>query len=110
MEYKFKGTKGEWHMVEYAGFMNIQDAPHYGEKNLLDADNVGLEVARHNGVLAAAAPDLLEACIRLERAIRVIKSEYNLDFINEDTRTSLYSGLHVAEKAIHRALNLTSKP
>lgn len=63
MKYEFKGTQGKWHAVEYSGTIAIQDAPFYGEKDLLDADNVGYETMTANGYLAAAAPQLLQACV-----------------------------------------------
>lgn len=68
---EFKGTKGEWHAVNYAGFYTIQDEPFYGEKDLLNYDHdlirepVSIEEAEANAQLMASAPDLLNACIEM---------------------------------------------
>lgn len=60
-----KFTPGPWHVVEYAGFYDLQQDPFYSdEDNLLDeAKN---DNAEYNAKLAAAAPDLLEALISLK--------------------------------------------
>lgn len=58
---KFKGTPGPWHCVEYGGFMEIQAGEYYGDQKLLDLEHCN--EAKENGVLAASAPELLEACI-----------------------------------------------
>jgi len=58
---EFKGTKGKWHLVEYAGYFNIQSGMYYGDDNILDRDAVGSEIAEANAKLAVSAPDLLEA-------------------------------------------------
>lgn len=62
---EFKGTKGEWHAVNYGGYWNIQDSEYYGESNLLDAEKVGEDIAEQNAKLAVASPILLEALQQL---------------------------------------------
>lgn len=41
-------TKPKWFAVDYAGFFSIQDGKGYTDKDLLDADAVGYEAAKHN--------------------------------------------------------------
>lgn len=49
----------KWYAVEYAGYWVLQEDTHYGEPDLLNADDVGKEAAERNAKLAAAAPELL---------------------------------------------------
>lgn len=59
---EFKGTKGEWHCVEYAGRFELQSSPNYNQDpHYLDFEGVGEIEAIANAKLIAAAPDLLEA-------------------------------------------------
>jgi len=60
-----KHTPGPWYPVNYAGLMHIQDGPFYTDKNILDDEYVGEEEVEANGLLAAAAPDLLDIVIHL---------------------------------------------
>lgn len=71
---KFKGTKGKIHAVEYAGFINMQDGEFYGDKNILDYEHVGEEVAIANGKLFECAPEMLE---ELKQAVKVLKTVYS---------------------------------
>ena len=60
-------TPGPWYYVDYAGSFVIQDGPYYEDPNILCYDDeFGIgdsEKAEANAKLAAAAPDLLKACI-----------------------------------------------
>ena len=61
---KFKGTKGQWYCVEYAGNIFIQDSEFYEDSdkcNILDYDYVGKQIAEANAKLISFAPELLEA-------------------------------------------------
>lgn len=58
---KFKGTKKEWHAIEFAGTIILKDSEFYEGKNILDYDDVGKEVADANARLAISAPALLKA-------------------------------------------------
>jgi len=69
---EFKGTKGEWYCVEYAGNIFIQDSEFYEDSdkcNLLDFDYVGKEIAEANAKLISCAPELLNA---LQKAIDLL--------------------------------------
>jgi hypothetical protein len=61
----FKGTKGKWHAVEYAGTYIIQDGDMYEDNNILDSDIYTEEVVKANAQLIAAAPELLQSLSRL---------------------------------------------
>ncbi len=64
MNTTFKGTPGEHHAVEYAGYWHIQDEPFYDAGgSLLDAEYVGPEQAKANARLYAYAPELLKCLI-----------------------------------------------
>jgi len=54
-----KHTKGPWYPVQYANCWNIQSGEHYGDPNILNEDSD--PNAEANAIVAAAAPDLLEA-------------------------------------------------
>lgn len=58
---EFKGSKKNWHVVEFAGHYHFMDEPYYTAKDLMDEDDYK-DMAKHNAQLACAAPDLLKAC------------------------------------------------
>lgn len=60
---ELKHTPGPWYAVNYADFWDIQDDPHYGELDLLDAHTCNQ--AEANAKLMAAAPNLLNALSHL---------------------------------------------
>lgn len=101
VKYQFKGTPGPWHPIDYAGHINIQAAPFYGELDLLDADNVGHEIMTANGHLAAAAPELLEAL-----KVALWHEENGEAEAQKQGRPRLTERLEIYRAAIHKALNL----
>lgn len=56
---KFKGTKKPWHLLDYAGFIRIQDGEFYGDNDLFDVNDVGEQTAHANALLASKSPELL---------------------------------------------------
>lgn len=66
---EFKGTKTEWHAVEFAGFIILKDSDFYEGKNILDYSDVGEVVANANAKLAKHSYELLEA---LEHTLEVL--------------------------------------
>ena len=59
-------TKGEWHSVDYAGTLSIQDGPFYEDRdilryNLLEDNHVTEKEAKANAVLICSAPDMFNA-------------------------------------------------
>lgn len=58
---EFKGTKTEWHAVEFAGFIILKDSYFYEGKNILDYSDVGEVVENANAKLAKHSYELLEA-------------------------------------------------
>lgn len=88
---EFKGTKGPWHAVDYAGYISIQDGETYADNDILNVDNVTPDEHYYNGKLCAAAPELLEA---LQQIVGMIK---DLDIIEIGTDS--------AEAAISKALD-----
>ena len=66
---EFKGTKTEWHAVEFAGFIILKDSDFYEGKNILDYSDVGEVVANANAKLAKHSFELLEA---LEHTLEVL--------------------------------------
>jgi hypothetical protein len=63
----FKGTQGPWSAIQYANFFNIQTESFYGEKDLLNAEDVGEEVAKANSKLMASSPDLLTFALEYDK-------------------------------------------
>lgn len=61
---ELKHTPGPWYAVNYADFWDIQDDPHYGKTDLLDAHTC--DQAEANAKLMAAAPELIKALITLK--------------------------------------------
>lgn len=57
---EFKGTKKDWHIVEYAGFLVIQDGQFYEDKNILDFEIVGEVQAKANAKLMVNSLILME--------------------------------------------------
>jgi len=88
---EFKGTKGDWHVVEYAGYFNLQSGKYYGDENILDSESVGSDKAEANAKLARSAPDLLKALQHMCNYVR---------------RENLFKGmlLDVSERAIKKAI------
>ena len=97
---EFKGTKGEWHVVDYAGYLNIQNTPFYNGLNLQDCDKVGIETAYANSILMASAPDLLEALQTLVNLKNYKNNFGKTDYYTENQPLSWEK----AEKAINKAL------
>lgn len=100
---EFKGTKGTWEMVEYCGIYNLQSQPYYGERNLLNIDDVGKEEAESNVKLIIAAPDLLEA---LKESLSTLK--WHLANSNNKDAETFYNvssnSIVQSENAIKKAL------
>lgn len=88
----FKGSKGPWHAVNYAGWINIQRSPYYGSKNLLDESKN--PNAEHDAALMRAAPDLLKAAESAILELQIIPCKCNAKVIRQ------------LEKAVNKALNL----
>lgn len=57
---KTEPTKGEWYPINFGGYWQISDGPFYEDLDLFDEEN--FDEAEYNAILAASAPDLLEAC------------------------------------------------
>lgn len=100
-KYQFKGTPAPWYPVEYSGFWDIQDEPFYSAKRITSYDSdvfegtaVSEKVAKANVMLMAAAPDILEACIKMVEACH----KHNL--------TVLAPEHYAMQAAIHKALNI----
>lgn len=92
---EFKGTKGEWHVVDYAGYLNIQDTPFYNGINLQDCDKVGIETAYANSILMASAPDLLKS---LQECLEGVEE------LNNDYQEGWDEVIEKAKSAINKAL------
>ena len=95
-----KHTPGPWFAVDYAGSFCIQSGPTYEDKDLLSYDSfsgqkycVSIDTAEANATLAAAAPDLLEACL-------TAKAMYEAQGIKADSMIGgeQYSNLLIAIK------------
>lgn len=78
-----KHTPGPWFVVDYAGTLCIQNGPMYEDKDLLCYDSLwseeevlSKEMAEANANLMAAAPEMLEALIELNKAISLVSTGY----------------------------------
>lgn len=71
--FEFKGTKTEWHAVDFAGIIFILDSNFYEGKSLLDYDTVGEEVAKSNAQLAITAPELFK---KLESILNISEEDH----------------------------------
>lgn len=88
---RFKGTKGEFHAVNYAGAYLIQIGQMYEDLDVLNENEVGEEEAKANAQLISTAPELLEALIDLHR----FRKDNNVG-----------AELELSELAINKALGL----
>lgn len=77
----------KYHAVEYSGYWYIQESPFYGEKNLLDAEDVGEEEAEKN---AKQIADLLngEKDKRIDELEAFLKhhEQWEADFIADNNQ------------------------
>lgn len=73
-----KYTKAPWVAVQYANFWNLQKEGFYSDTdNLLDEDkNIDAEA---NAKLAAAAPELLHALIKLKQWVGKLEDWKGID-------------------------------
>lgn len=93
---EFKGTKGEWYTVEYAGMMSIQNGPSYEDDNILDIDIVCKEQFYANAKLIAAAPELLQLAIDTLNLCSMLKMPNESQLIELEKK---------CEAAINKALS-----
>lgn len=75
----FKGTKTDWHAIEFAGFIILKDSEFYEGKNILDYSDVGKEVAEANARLAIKAPKLLEVLKKCKTELEYLYSEVEFE-------------------------------
>lgn len=97
---EFKGTKKDWHAIEFAGTIILKDSPFYEGKNILDYDDVGKEVADANAKLAISAPKLLSA---LEKIVEMNR-QHAEDEYGDPEKAESWSCVKVAREAIKKAL------
>lgn len=80
----FNGTPGDFHSVEYAGTVNIQDEPFYGGRDVLDAEDIGYEQMLANGKICAASKKMAVALQKwvdfTDKHIRDIEADVVSDF------------------------------
>ncbi len=76
----FKGTKKDWHAIEFGGTIILKDSPFYEGKNILDYDDVGKEVADANAKLATCAPKMYNL---LQKIFNSQQIEGNFETWNE---------------------------
>lgn len=97
----FKGTKTDWHAIEFAGIIILKDEEFYEGKNILDYDDVGQVVADANAKLAIAAPVLLKA---LEKIVEMNR-QHAEDEYGDAEKAESWACVTVARKAINKALS-----
>jgi len=97
---EFKGTKNNWHAIEFAGTIILKDSPFYEGKNILDYDDVGKEVADVNAKLAISASKLLSA---LEKIVEMNRQHAD-DEYGDPEKAESWSCVKVAREAINKAL------
>lgn len=92
---KLKHTPAPWYAVNYGGYITIQSTNFYENTNILDEDKC--ERAEDNGLLCAAAPDLLEA---LKECLEGVHE------LNDEFQTGWDEVIEKAEAAINKALGI----
>lgn len=97
----FKGTKTDWHAIEFAGIIILKDSEFYEGKNILDYDDVGKEVADANAKLAISAPVLLKA---LQKIVEMNRQHAN-DEYGDPEKAESWSCVQIAREAINKALS-----
>lgn len=97
---RFRGTKGKWFAVEYAGTYMIQDGEMYEDNNILDSDIYTKEVVDANAQLIATAPELLRVLIGMTLSMKA-HPDYQLGKNQE-----LIDYVESAEQVINKALGL----
>lgn len=102
MEFEFKGTKTEWHAIEFSGFIILKDSEFYEGKNLLDYSDVGEEVANANAKLAISAPKLKQA---LEKIIEM-NCQHAQDEFGDRSKAEGWACVTVAKEALKQATEI----
>lgn len=79
----------KYHAVEYAGYWHIQDQPYYGGKDLLNAEDVGVEEAAKN---ANMIESLLNSCTcdKKEMIESAFRRAYSLGYEAASIGENLY--------------------
>ncbi len=95
----FKGTKTEWHAIEFVGTIILKDSEFYEGKNILDYDDVGKEVADANARLAISAQKLLVA---LEKIVEM-NYQHAEDEYGDRSKAEGWSCVTIAKEAIKLA-------
>ncbi len=98
---EFKGTKKDWHAIEFAGTIILKDSPFYEGNNILDYDDVGREAADANAKLAISAPKLLTA---LQKIVEM-NHQHAEDEYGDRTKADSWACVVVAKEAIKLALS-----
>lgn len=98
---EFRGTKKDWHAIEFAGIIILKDEEFYEGKNILDYDDVGKEVADANAKLAISAPILLKA---LEKIVEM-NHQHAEDEYGDKTKADNWACVRIAKEAINKALS-----
>lgn len=96
----FKGTKTDWHAIEFAGIIILKDSEFYEGKNILDYDDVGKEVADANAKLSISSPKLLAA---LQKIVDMNR-QHAEDEYGDPEKAEGWSCVVVAREAIKLAL------
>lgn len=84
---EFNYTYGPWQAVEYVDCFKLLKITFHGEIHLFDKNDC--EDAKYNARLAAAAPELLEACKTLLEANRKMASW----IVNNDRTNHAFTGM-----------------